>query len=178
MTTPVRKAPLNVSTAPAEPVKLAVANGALMEVPIHETHERGSNWVAIIGIDPTKPGGLSRDFLDPARGECFYMVGALDVFDALEFAADYRTSRGALRRKRWFGVVMVLTEDYVILQALPTARQAISYAKEKRKMTSERVRSLQVTLSVLREKTRKIESEIAALEKGEAPAQPETTTPV
>lgn len=29
-------------------VQLSVANHALLEVPIHETHQRGRNWLAVI----------------------------------------------------------------------------------------------------------------------------------
>jgi len=40
-----------------------VEDGALVEVPIYETHSRGRNWLAIIESDPQAPNGLKRQFV-------------------------------------------------------------------------------------------------------------------
>lgn len=88
-----------------EPLKFAVMNGAMLEAPVWETHERGSNWAAVIGVDPTKPGGLSRTFVERGRGVCLYTVDQVTVFDPMEFAGDYFTYAGSKRMTRWYGVV-------------------------------------------------------------------------
>jgi len=68
---------------------MAVANGALLEVPVFEKHHRGTNWLAVIDIDGTAPSGLSRQFIDRGKGECFYLIEQVKLFDPVEFGADY-----------------------------------------------------------------------------------------
>jgi hypothetical protein len=87
------------------PLSFVVVNGALLEAPIHEPHHRGINWAAIIDIEPTAPGGLGRRWLQKANGGG-YMVTNLDIFDAIEFAADYKSFAGNKYAKRWYGVVV------------------------------------------------------------------------
>jgi hypothetical protein len=88
-----------------ENVKLTVVNSALLEAPVFEQHYRGQNWLAIIRIDPNSPGGLSRKWLPKANGGG-YIVTDLEVLDAVEFGADYKTSLGKKHPKRWYGVVV------------------------------------------------------------------------
>lgn len=92
---------------------MAVANGALLEVPVFEKHHRGTNYMAVIDVDGTCPGGLSRKWIDRGKGECFYLIEQLQLFDSVEFAADYTTGTGKRYRKRWYGVVTAKTEDYI-----------------------------------------------------------------
>ena len=49
--------------------------GALTEVPVWESHERGTNFAATLtGLNPSSPGGLDRVFWKRAKGGYFYLV--------------------------------------------------------------------------------------------------------
>jgi hypothetical protein len=78
---------------------------AMTEVPIYETHSRGRNWLAVIEIDPKSPSGLSRNFVQKARGKFYYFVTDLKVGDAVEFGADYYTSGGNKSPRRLYALV-------------------------------------------------------------------------
>src|SRR5271170_6950145 len=97
-------------------LRMAVANGVLLEVPVFEKHHRGSNWMAVIDIDGTCPAGLSRQWIDRGKGECFYLIEQVKLFDPIEFGADYTTGTGRKYRKRWYGVVTAKTEDYLLVE--------------------------------------------------------------
>lgn len=87
--------------------RLLKAYGALTQVPVYKNHRRGNNWCAKIGIDPRKPGGLSREFFEVAKGAYYYIVpDGLSAGDALEFGADYVSGTGHKTRNRWYGVVV------------------------------------------------------------------------
>lgn len=96
----------------SENIQLTVVNSALLEAPVFEQHWRGQNWMAIIGIDPNSPGGLSRHWLPKANGGG-YVVTDLEVGTPLEFGADYKTSLGKKRPNRWYGVVVELRIDSI-----------------------------------------------------------------
>jgi hypothetical protein len=115
-----------------EPVRMTVANGALLEVPVFEKHQRGKNWMAVIDIDGTCPGGLSRKFIDRGRGECFYLIEQVTLFDSIEFGADYITSMGKKWNKRWFGVVVAKTDDYLLAEQCTSGKNAVLLSKAKR----------------------------------------------
>jgi hypothetical protein len=111
---------------------MAVANDALLDVPLFEKHHRGTNWMAVIGIDGTSPGGLSRSFIDRGKGECFYLIEHVMLFDPIEFGADYTTGVGRRHRKRWYGVVVAKTDDYLQVEECPTGTKAVLLSKAKR----------------------------------------------
>jgi hypothetical protein len=96
----------------SENLQLTVVNSALLEVPVFENHFRGQNWLAVIGIDPCCPGGLSRRWLPKANGGG-YIVTDIQLHDPLEFGADYKTSLGRKHPKRWYGVVIEKRIDSV-----------------------------------------------------------------
>lgn len=148
----------------ADVVKLLVANGALLTVPIWEPHERGDNWLAIIDIDPTKPGGLERQFVNKGRGECHYVTEPLKLFDAVQFAADYTTGMGKKRFHRWFGVVVAKTEDYILLEHCVSGAMAVLRAKEARMSSNDRAAALRAEKTVLEERAAKLAAEIEELE--------------
>lgn len=102
---------------------------AMLEVPIWETHKRGTNWAAIIEKNPDSPGGIGRDFLTKAKGDYYYKVDKLSLNSPIEFGADYTSNGGKKYRKRWFGVVIKITEEELYIQEYLTARQAINNAK-------------------------------------------------
>ena len=111
-------------------VELTVVNGALLEAPVWNSHYRGSNWLAVIGIDPTAPAGLSRKWLPKANGGG-YIVTELSVFDAVEFGADYKTSLGRKHPSRWYGIVVEQRIDRIegakgtlVLKAAKSGRDA------------------------------------------------------
>lgn len=115
-----------------QPLRMTLANGALLEVPVFEQHHRGTNWMAIIDVDGTSPGGLSRQFIDRGKGECFYLIEQVKLFDPIEFGADYTTSVGKRRQKRWHGVVIAKTDDYLIAEPCPSGAKAVIRSKVKR----------------------------------------------
>jgi len=120
------------NAAKPEPVRMTVANGALLEVPVFERHQRGKNWMAVIDIDGTCPGGLSRRFIDRGRGECFYLIEQVALFDPIEFGADYMTSTGRKYNKRWLGVVVAKTDDYLLVEPCTSGKNAVLLSKAKR----------------------------------------------
>jgi hypothetical protein len=113
-------------------LKMAVANGALLEVPLFEKHHRGTNWMAVIDIDGTAPGGFSRRWVDRGKGECFYLIDQVTLFDPIEFGADYSTFNGRRYRKRWYGVVIAKTENYLLVEECAKGTVAVLLSKAKR----------------------------------------------
>lgn len=108
--------------------KLKVENGAIMEAPIYEPHRRGKNWCAIIHNDPRGPGGIGRRFLEKARGDYLYMLGDLKRGDAIEFGADYSSTSGKRSPKRWYGIVIEVNQNNIIIEKNEAARDAINDA--------------------------------------------------
>jgi hypothetical protein len=108
---------------------LGVEAGALTEVPVYESHKRGKNWLAVIQIDPTAPGGLRRTFQRRAYGDYFYMIDGLARGMAVEFGADYYTGVGRKHATRWYGVVRCVLKDGLILEAVATGIQACRAAE-------------------------------------------------
>lgn len=102
-----------------------VLAGGIVSSPIHEEHHRGKNWLAIIEPAPTQPGGLSRDFQPFGRGEFRFMVGRLALHDAVEFGADYVTTMGRKVPKRWFGVVVEITESTIAIEEVGSGIAAV-----------------------------------------------------
>lgn len=118
-------------------VHLVCANGALLEVPVYEQHARGTNYLAIIDIDPSMPAGLARIFSKKGRGACLYIIDQMTQFDALEFAADYTTSVGTKQRHRWYGVVIDKRPDELVLKPCTTGADAVLLAKRLREKRDE-----------------------------------------
>lgn len=156
-------------------MKLLVANGALLQAPIYESHRRGSNWMAVIDVDPTMPGGLSRRWMNRGRGECMYLLEQVALFDAVEFGADYTTSAGNKRRDRWYGVVTAMTEGYILVERCSTGVAAVLRAKEARTSRHDRAAALRAEQEACIERAAKLAAEIDELE---APASPPDEDPV
>jgi hypothetical protein len=109
---------------------LRVLNRGLLDVLIHEPHHRGKNWVAIVAVDPTMPGGLSRVFFDRARprGPAKYIVPErLEAGNVLEFGADYITSVGKAKPNRAFAFVLSTSETAIEIQPYRTYEEAIDH---------------------------------------------------
>lgn len=111
-------------------VHLKAAPGVLLEAPVFEGSKRGINWIAIIGVDATKPGGLSRRFLPRGRGICLYQIEQLSAGDPIEFGADYVATSGTRYRKRWYGVVKKIHEEEVVVEEHEAPADAVSRAVE------------------------------------------------
>ncbi len=106
--------------------KASVLNGGIVSSPIWEDHpQRAKNWLAAIAPAPTSPGGLRRQFLPYGRGEFRYMVAMLEVFDAVEFAADYLSMAGNRSRKRWYGVVRSVSPAEIAIEEVGSAVTAL-----------------------------------------------------
>lgn len=117
---------------PPKPMEItrtdAIRLGAMESVPVYESHKRGTNWLAVITEDPSKPGGLERRFLERAKGDFYYMVAGLHEGDAVEFGADYSSGGGRKSEKRWYGVVTELTDDAVTFKQYPSGPEACQAA--------------------------------------------------
>lgn len=146
--------------AEAEVVRLRVVSGGLVDVPAWEKHHRGKNWAAVIGADPRMPGGLSRRFLEYARGDFYYSLGDLSLFDAVEFAGDYVSWSGSVTSNRWFGVVVTKTEDFVELRRCQRGIDAVLLSSELRQSTEERKAALRRELDHCRSRAAEIEAEL------------------
>ena len=148
---------------PSKVVTLTLANGALLGAPVYENHRRGSNWLAIIDIDATMPGGLARRFMNHGKGECMYVVEQVGLFDAVEFAADYTTSYGDKRRERWYGVVTAKTDDFLQVEQCGSGAKAVLRAKELRTSTEALVAALEHDRESLIARAAKLEAQIVEL---------------
>lgn len=161
---------------PKDPLRMAVANGALLEVPLFEKHQRGTNWMAVIDVDGTCPGGLSRQFLDRGKGECFYLIEQVMLFDAIEFGADYTTSVGRRHRKRWFGVVVAKTDGYLLAEECKTGANAVLLSKAKRTDPHALAAAIDEERNVLLKRAEELARSAEQLRSGET--KPEDILPV
>ena len=104
---------------------IKIEDGAMVNCPCWESHSRGKNWCATISADPSKPGGLDRDFFAKAKGDSFYLVSeTLAPGTPLEFGADYYSGRGRKNSKRWYGFVVVHTPEYLLVRESNTGKAA------------------------------------------------------
>jgi hypothetical protein len=126
MIMPVQHTSETVILSPGEDglLHLPVLNGGLLKVPVYEAHFRGSNYVAIIDVDGTCPGGLSRRFIDRGKGAVLYMLGQVGALDVMEFAGDYTTSVGKKKRNRVYGVVVAKTPTELTVKPFEDAVDA------------------------------------------------------
>lgn len=84
---------------------LRVEDGCLANVPCYDNHSRSKNWLAVISVSPTSPGGLGRDFQEKCKGDLYYQASGLIAGTPIEFGADSYSSRGRKSPTRWYGVV-------------------------------------------------------------------------
>jgi hypothetical protein len=147
---------------------MTVANGALLEVPVYESHQRGTNWLAIIDVDGTSPGGLSRQFIDRGKGECFYLIEQVKLFDPIEFGADYTTSVGRKKRKRWFGVVVAKTDGYILAEPCSTGANAVLLSKAKRLDPHALASALEQERDALLKRANELTGAVESLRSGES----------
>lgn len=138
--------------------------GAMMSVPVYESHRRGRNWMAVIQKDPKSPGGLARTFMEQARGEYFYLINGVKVGDPVEFGADYYSGSGKRSSTRWYGVVVALTDEEIVLEEYPTAATAIEASQ---KYEGRRIEALREEKKRLEARLKEIEEELMLLEKEE-----------
>lgn len=112
----------------------AVEDGCLMRVPCYDTSRRAKNWMAVITVDPSKPGGLDRDFAEKAHGDAYYVLPTLNPGDALEFGADGYSSRGRKTPERAYRfVVRVEVQDgngYIVLRKCSSGKDAVKAGKK------------------------------------------------
>lgn len=157
-------------------MKLRQANGALLDAPVYDQGPRRSNYLALIDIDPAMPGGLARKFVDKGRGDCLYLTEKLNLFDAVEFASDYTTHSGQKRRDRWYGVIIVKTEDYLLVERCGSGVKAVLRAKEANSSPADKVRALIAEKEMLIARAAIIQGEISQLSE-QAVAEPEDLEP-
>jgi hypothetical protein len=114
-------------------LKLDVVNGGLIAAPIWLDRPRAKNWAAVIDIDGTAPGGLSRVFLPYGRGAVFYMIESVMLYDALEFAADQVSWGGNKTANRWYGIVVAKGEDFLELEPTKDSAKAVLASKSQKR---------------------------------------------
>lgn len=103
-----------------------IEDGVLMAVPKWSSHKRSRCWMAKIDIDPSSPGGLSRDFFDRARGSGYYrMPSGLKPGDALEVAADYYSASGRKSGDRWYGYIVRVTPEILVVREVAGGKTAV-----------------------------------------------------
>jgi len=103
---------------------LRIEDGALMTAPVYDNGSRSKNWLAVISVSPSSPGGLSREFATRARGDACYLMPPLSVGDPVEFGADSYSSRGRRTTDRWYGFVVAIASDCLILRKAETGKAA------------------------------------------------------
>lgn len=108
-----------------------IEDDAMMNAPVYETHKRGKNWMAIINVSPTSPGGLGRIFIKKGQGPYYYMTNKLKLGMPVEFGADYYNAKGSRSVKRWYGVIRELTNTKITIEQFNTGRDAIKHANPK-----------------------------------------------
>lgn len=113
-------------------LKLPCVNNALLSVPAWDETRRAKNWLAVINVDGTKPGGLDRRWMPRARGECFYMVEQLSLFDPVEFGADRVAWSGNPVQNRWYGVVVEKTDSYLLVEPVDSGAAAVIISRERK----------------------------------------------
>lgn len=151
-----------MSATPKE-YRLPTINNALLKAPIYCNHVRGKNWFAVIDVDGTMPGGLSRQFTPYGKGECLYLIEHVELFDAVEFAADYTTSVGTKRPERFYGVVVALTEGEMVVRQFDSGAAAVVFAKKARTSPEDQIRALEEERAALFAKAIKVEEKIATI---------------
>ena len=98
---------------------------ALIEVPIWRPGKTAKNWLAVIAIDPSQSGGLDRQFARKAKGDDYlYIVPDWHLGDAVEFGADGRNERC-----RWYGYVVRIGQDHVVLHKCLDGKAAVREGK-------------------------------------------------
>lgn len=145
-----------------------VANNVLLEAPIYEKHHRGSNWMAIIDLDPGLPGGLARRFLNRGKGECLYLIEQVGLFAPLEFGADYTTSYGNKQRDRWYGIVVGKTDSKLILEKCASGAKAVLRSKEASVSNKDRAAAIRAEKEALLARAALLEEEALHLEEADA----------
>jgi hypothetical protein len=106
-----------------ETLSLRVEAGALVEAPVWESRRGGRNWLAVIAANPRSPGGLDRRFMERGRGEYLYLLDRVRPGQPVEFGADL-----GHQRIRWYGVVVSLSDEALVLEHHRTARSACAAA--------------------------------------------------
>lgn len=141
-----------------------IEHGAMTDAPVYEDHTLGKNWMAVISADPKAPGGLRRIFLGKANGDYYYLVDGLKVGQAIEFGADrYSHSRKNRRVTRWYGVVVSITDNELILAEASSPKEAMERSNELLQNGASKLTVLQLEREQLMVRLAEIQSEIASL---------------
>lgn len=135
-----------------------IEDGALLSVPVFEDHSRGKNWLAVIAADPKAPNGLARDFQEKANGRYYYMTEFLESGQPIEFGADYIAASGNRSLKRWYGVIVSIDAEKLVLEKHDNAISALK-AAEAPELPSRR-EMLEAEATRLRARLTEIEKEL------------------
>lgn len=99
-----------------------IEDGAIQNIPL----KRGDkSWFARIAVSVSSPGGLARDFAPKARGAGnYYQVSVLSPGDPVEFGEDTVSRRGRRTTDRWYGFVVAVTGDAILLRQCADGKTA------------------------------------------------------
>lgn len=145
--------------------KLRLVQDFLIDAPVYtEKYGGRGNWLARITLDAMAPGGLDRKFCQRGKGACLYVIDELQLFDALEFAADTTSPHSSRKRtNRWFGVVIAKTDGYILVERWAKAVEAVLRSQDAKTNPKDRIRALQEQRDVLISEAAQIEAEIQEL---------------
>lgn len=117
-----------------EPRTFRVLGGALVEFPVHETHKRGRNWVALVKYNPVTPGGIDRFWFNRGAGKitAYILPKELAVGDVVEFGGDYISGSGFRSPDRWYGVVEEIRDAHLVLKPCKDATAAFLLSSERK----------------------------------------------
>jgi hypothetical protein len=118
---------------------LRILEGGLLDAPVWSAQKRARNWCATVRADPTAPGGMQRRFWNHGRGDIFRYIVATDLItlDVVEFGADQIAWSGNRHPDRFYGVVVELTKDKLVLAECPSASVAFVLAEDLRAQARE-----------------------------------------
>jgi hypothetical protein len=108
---------------------------ALKDAPVYEHRRHGKNWLAVISLSDTAPGGIAREFIPGASGGYLYFVKGLMPGQAVEFGADYCQTPTRRYKNRAYGVIQSISVGRLVLLRTENAAAAIALAESLAKET-------------------------------------------
>ena len=92
-------------------------------MPIWRPGKTAKNWLALIAIDPLQSGGLDRQFARKAKGDDYLYIVPTGIRVTPWSSADGN------ERCRWYGYVVRIGEDHVVLHKCLDGKAAVRKGK-------------------------------------------------
>lgn len=110
---------------------LPVLNRGIVDPPVFNSHHRARNWAAMIEADPNAAGGLRRTWWEKGRGDFKYIIPRnLTTYAPVEFGADYISTTPRRHPERWYGVVVEIKDNELVIVECSGALEACRLAQE------------------------------------------------